>query len=247
MKIGAVVFDLFGTLVPPFSLPGHRALVSSMATLLSVPVDVFEEAWGAAYPERGTGAATPAEQMVEISRCFGQVELQEAIVADAMDLRVAFFRRTLQPRRDSVEVLRALRERALKLGVVSDCSCEAPLVWPTTQLASLIDVAVFSCEIGCRKPDPKIYRAATEALEVPPSRCLYVGDGGSQELSGAEQAGMNPVLLRVPEEQDADAYLLDEREKWSGPVVASLRELFPLIDQYLSGPGTSEGDPTRHP
>jgi putative hydrolase of the HAD superfamily len=148
-----------------------------------------------------------------------------------MNLRIAFFRRTLQPRRETVGVLQALRARGLKLGLVSDCSCEAPLVWPTTRLAPLIDVAVFSCEVGCHKPNPKIYRAATEPLAVPARRCLYVGDGGSQELSGAQQVGMNAVLLRVPEEQDAHAYLLDQREDWPGPAVSSLREILTLIDQ----------------
>jgi len=54
---------------------------------------------------------------------------------------------------------------------------------------------VFSCEVGLAKPDPAIYHLAAARLGVEPAECLFVGDGGSDELSGAGAAAMTPVLL----------------------------------------------------
>jgi len=230
MSIAAVVFDLFGTLVPPFSRSAYLRCTSEMAALLSVPHVAFDSAWIAAYPERGIGAARPADQIIGICRELGRPPPDEQTVTAAMDLRHAFFRRTIVPRRGVVEVLEALRLSACKLGLVSNCSSEAPGVWPDTSLARFFDAAVFSCEARCHKPDPKIYRDVMDSLDVPPYRCLYVGDGGSRELTGARAVGMKPMLLKVPEEQDAVTYLLDEREAWQGRTISSLDEILPLID-----------------
>jgi len=40
-----------------------------------------------------------------------------------------------------------------------------------------------------------MYRLACTGLAVTPAECLYVGDGGSGELTGAAAVGMRPVLL----------------------------------------------------
>jgi putative hydrolase of the HAD superfamily len=58
MRCDAVIFDLFGTLVPRFSLSLHQRVLATMAALLRVPAERFADAWAAAYEDRGTGRAT---------------------------------------------------------------------------------------------------------------------------------------------------------------------------------------------
>jgi putative hydrolase of the HAD superfamily len=89
----------------------------------------------------------------------------------------------------------------LKIGVLSDCTDEIPILWPASVYADLVDAAVFSCVLGVRKPDQRTYAAVLTDLHVPAERCVYVGDGGSSELSGARTAGLRPVLLRVVGEE----------------------------------------------
>jgi putative hydrolase of the HAD superfamily len=52
---------------------------------------------------------------------------------------------------------------------------------------------VLSCETGLVKPDPEIFKLCAARLGVRPEDCLYVGDGGSDELRGASTVGMTPV------------------------------------------------------
>ena len=98
-------------------------------------------------------------------------------------------------------------------------------------LAPLVDAAVFSCSAGIQKPDPRIYLLAAEQLAVKPEDCLYIGDGDSQELSGADAVSMNPVLISNPEEEIADVHRVDyEAGEWKGTVIFSLKEVLDLIE-----------------
>jgi putative hydrolase of the HAD superfamily len=84
-------------------------------------------------------------------------------------------------------------------------------------------------EVGVCKPDPRIYRAACEQLKVDPRECLYVGDGGSRELTGAAAVGMTPVRLSAPDL--ADHLVFDRDTGFDGPSVPSLTDLVTLIDR----------------
>ena len=88
------------------------------------------------------------------------------------------------------------------------------------QLLLILPHELFSCQVGLKKPDPRIYRLACDQLGVPPERCLYIGDGSSRELSGAAAVGMHPVMLRAVHEDLRDAHHIDA-EEWQGLVIAT--------------------------
>ena len=92
-------------------------------------------------------------------------------------------------------------------------------------MAPLVDVAILSCEVGLRKPDPRIYEMVCDRLTVLPDRCLYVGDGGSMELTGASASGMDVVLIRAPYDT-----VTGDREDWQGARISSLKEVVSLVD-----------------
>ncbi len=65
---------------------------------------------------------------------------------------------------------------------------------------------------AAKKPAASIYDEALRRLGVSAAETLFVGDGGSNELSGASAVGMKAVLFR-PEEMDV---FRPEAEEWSG-------------------------------
>ena len=142
----------------------------------------------------------------------------------AVSLRLEAFRRHCCPRTTVVDTLSKLRSAGLKVGLISDCGSEVPDIWPGLELAPLMDATVFSCCVGETKPDPRLYNLACERLNVSPGRCLYVGDGGSRELTGARSMGMQPVLIRVEYERYFDAHRPDAVE-WTGPVISEIGEV----------------------
>lgn len=229
MKYQAAIFDLFGTLAGNFSTQEYMDALVEMASALALPTDEFRQAWFETSKARSADTPRSCETDVEhICRHFG-VRRDEEQVKQAAEIRLDHIRQVMTPRPDAAEVLACLKERGLRTGLISDCSHEIPTVWPETLLAPLIDVAVFSCSVGLRKPDPRIYELATDRLAVRPEQCLYVGDGGSQELSGALQVGMHPVLIRL--DADSSEPHLANREQWDGPVVSSLTEVLTLVEE----------------
>lgn len=230
MKYTAVIFDLFGTLVNSTSIEEHEGVMAEIASVLSVPADDFGRLWLDTSYERVTGTFQSNEANIEyVCRRLGvppvntQTRLATEIIADSTT------RLMKNLRADAIEVLSQLKSEGYKTGLISDCSPAVPLTWKETPLSPLIDVAVFSCSVGLQKPDLRIYQLATQQLAVEPEHCLYVGDGSSQELTGASQVGMHPVLIRVPDEESTNPYRINA-EEWDGPAISSLREVLDLVD-----------------
>src|SRR3954447_7027333 len=93
-------------------------------------------------------------------------------------------------------LLDSLRARGLKTAIVSNTSVPGWLLEPVLSkqgLASRIDAAVFSSEVGKRKPHPLIFRRALDELGVEPGNALFVGDRVRQDVRGARDAGMVTV------------------------------------------------------
>ena len=223
MKHLAVIFDLFGTLANNFSRRGYNDALIEMAKALSVPPDDFRQAWLSTSKERNTGTFQNCETDVEYICRELNVSAHEEQVQLAVQARLDYIRHVMMPQPNAVEVLSRLKEDGYKTGLLSNCTHEVPVVWPETSLAPLVDVVVFSCSVGMRKPDPRIYQLIAERLGVAPEVCLFVGDGGSEELSGALSVGMHPVLFR-PDAESTEQHLVN-REQWDGPEMSSLEEI----------------------
>jgi len=217
-------------LIENFSRSEYAVVFKEMSEVLSVPADKFLQAWADAFDQRATGVfATTADSIKGLAVKFnpgvtdGQIERTARIRTD-------YTRRSIIPREGAIEVLIHLKESECKTALISDCTCEIPGVWDSTSLSPYFDVVVFSCVVRIKKPDPRIYHAATEQLGVEPDDCLYIGDGSSHELTGARAVGMHPVLIRDPAESD-DTHFIDREEAWDGPEITSLREVFDLLKQ----------------
>jgi putative hydrolase of the HAD superfamily len=93
-------------------------------------------------------------------------------------------------------LLESLRGRGLKLGLVSNAFDPPELLHRDLGrmgLAERLDVAVFSSEVGRRKPDPLIFRTALDRLGVEPGNTLFVGDSLEADIAGAAGVGMRTV------------------------------------------------------
>jgi putative hydrolase of the HAD superfamily len=93
-------------------------------------------------------------------------------------------------------LLEALRNRGLGLGIVSNAFDPAWLLHrdlADTGVAKRIDFAVFSSEVGKRKPHAAIFERALEALGVEAGETVFVGDRLYEDVRGAGELGMVTV------------------------------------------------------
>jgi putative hydrolase of the HAD superfamily len=126
-----------------------------------------------------------------------------------------------------VRTVTSLKERGLKVGLISDCTHELPEIWPSLPIAEHFDAMVFSIQAGFRKPHPELYTAVAAQLGVAAGDCVYVGDGGSNELTGATEAGMTAYLLDTPDAADSIRY--DLEHSWTGARIGSLSDVLELV------------------
>ena len=149
-----------------------------------------------------------------------------------MRLYAEYFR----PMPGALETVGWVRERGYRSALVSMCAPDTPELWRASPFAGLVDVEVFSCEAGLRKPEPAIYLAAADGLGVELGRCVYLGDGSYGELRGAAEVGMTAILIRDPDEPEG-SMLRPEVEPWDGLTIVSIAVAPEVISDLERGPG----------
>jgi putative hydrolase of the HAD superfamily len=121
---------------------------------------------------------------------------------------------------ETVGVLEALRERGIRLAIISNAPWDIPgrllrADMRRWEIERFFDVFVTSGEVPWRKPHPEFMWAAARELEVEPETCLVVGDSLKADIAGARAAGMRCVWvnrdgLAGGDEADWTAATLDE-------------------------------------
>jgi putative hydrolase of the HAD superfamily len=232
VKYKAVIFDLFGTLVDTSSRESYYSTLSEMVSILKAPKDEFIKLWYETAEKRGNGQLQTLEENIEYICNRLKINPTKNQIMRAILARIDYVARSLVPKPESVETIAKLKSSGYKIGLISNCSPEPPIIWPKTLFAPYFDVTLFSSTCGLRKPDPRIYQLAAEKLSVKPEDCLYIGDGDGNELTGAAQAGMNPVLIRHSGENSVNSLHSEEYEasNWNGRVISSLKEVLNLLD-----------------
>jgi putative hydrolase of the HAD superfamily len=225
-----VVFDLFGTLVAGWGAQTAAAKTAEIAGVLGVPVPAFRKLMSTTYTLRADGQlGGPVEMLRRLCAMIGEYPSDE-LVERAAARRMAQFHEVLrEPRLEVTSLLAVLRDRSIRVGMISDCSGETPLLWGQLAWAAPIQAPVFSFCEGVRKPDPALYRRVSDRLKLAPSECLYVGDGGSHELTGAERAGMSAYQLKSSRSDGQRPLQYDPDPDWSGPTISTLAEILPLL------------------
>jgi putative hydrolase of the HAD superfamily len=227
MKHSAVIFDLFGTLVDDF-VSSVGPMHQEMAAALAVPYEQFISLWGQKAEMRIIGAFETVEANIKYICDAMNVHPGAEQIAKAVEIRMKYIRLALQPRPDAIDTLRQLKSCRYKLGLVSNCSIEIPILWHETTFSDLIDTPIFSCRVRMKKPDPRIYHIACERLGVMPETCLYVADGEDHELTAAARVGLHPVLIRTSTQKTSGGSHQEARE-WQGTTIAGLAEVLQLV------------------
>ena len=227
MQFRAVIFDLFGTLVDDF-VSSVGQMHAELAAVLQAPYEPFMQLWRQTSEMRTLGAFQTVEASIDYVCSAMGVQLTGEQMTMAVEIRLRHTRQALEPRPDAVQTLARLKDRGYKIGLLSNCSIEIPILWPETAFAGLIESPVFSSRERLKKPDPRIYHLACRRLRVEPEGCVYVADGENHELKAAAEVGMHAVLMRAPSRENRGELLREARE-WQGTAIDSLSGALELL------------------
>ena len=111
---------------------------------------------------------------------------------------------TEQPRRNlwrrpvpgMLELVRGLRARGVKLGVISNSEGKVAELAGELGIRDQFDAIADSRLVGFEKPSPRIFSWAAERLGTAPERIIHVGDSWAADVQGALAAGLQPIWFR---------------------------------------------------
>ncbi len=219
----AVVFDFYGTLTPVSPSEAWASNAARLAAVFGVTPAALVHELDETFPERISGSLGDVRQTMQAIADRLGLRLSDEQLSEASRIRRTVQEAMFALRPEALGVIGALRERGMRIGLVSDCTSELPDAWQRLPLAALVDAPVFSCVERTRKPDPRLFHAVAQRLPADPAACVYIGDGGGRELTGASGIGMRAVLLAGPDwHEHGDR---NRESDWAGPRVSSLQDL----------------------
>lgn len=210
--INAVLFDWGDTL---FESPHAPTVILETARSRGVAMSsdaarrVWDELWdtGKTAEEHAKGRDLSSEAHRRVwtalfSRANGRVPgIAEALYERVMDPA------GWTPYPDTEPTLRALRERAVRIGIVSNHAYDLRPFFEAKHLEAYIDAYALSFEVGWSKPAPEIFTTACRMLGARPEETLMVGDDPVSD-GGAGAAGLR-VFILPPHESPGSARGLD--------------------------------------
>ena len=220
----AITFDLWTTLIEPIDYRGPRIEYTrcilkkrgysftqeELLSAYSYSLEEFSSVWQnehrhmpsaqrLGFMMRKLGVDLCKEDLIRIVRHFEETVLQD-----------------LPPLINGAEhVLNSLRD-SYKLGLICDSGMSPGRVM--RQVLARLDLldhfgaTVFSDELGCTKPDRRMFRCALEQLGVDAQEALHVGDLLHTDVAGAKAAGMQTVWFNRDGAHSSDRSVIPDYE-----------------------------------
>lgn len=252
MKVDAVLFDLFNTLVliendDAYYMPSIKKLHQFLAAKgVRIPFEDFLSTYLKVRDKLYEDSAQSLEEPhfnLRVSRTlqkFGYVlEPSHPTITGATHAFSDEFVKYVHPDDDAVYVLKKLREK-YKLGLVSNLSISesASEILDKFGLSKFFDVILISGAINKRKPSREIFERALKILGVCAEKTLFVGDTPQLDIEGPKSVGLRAVLIQrdtaSPEQIKPPPlyYKIPESKVKVTPdaTIRSLRELLDLVE-----------------
>ena len=194
MKYKVVIFDLFETLITEW---GHKKYTKNeMCADLGIEREKFDIYWDEKGDDRYLGEISFEDSLLYVCEKM-EKSIDTSVIANIIDKRI----RTksvcfdyVNP--DVLQLLKNLKALGLRTAIISNCSSEEVNVLKESEIYKYFDEVILSYEVHMKKPDSCIYEETAKRLGVSLSECVFVGDGGSNELVGARAVGMKAIQAK---------------------------------------------------
>ena len=198
MPIRAVLFDLDNTLIDFMTFKKETAKAAAKAMVENGLPATETEAYGkifSVYDEKGI---EHQKTFFEVVRRYGlEINQAERIQQAAITAYLRKKFEVLRPYPMVKPTLARLREKGLKLGIVTDAPRNK--AWQRLVLCGLADdfgFVVSHEDTMELKPHPSPFQLALGKLGLLASACLFVGDNPERDIKGAREAGMLTCLAK---------------------------------------------------
>jgi len=194
-NIKAIIFDVGGVLSIGSILEKHRGrsyhtkVHEYIAKRLKISLDQWFDSIDSTYADSIEGKISKEKTLKIIAKNIRvSVKKLEKIMIKA-------YKKNFNQNKQLFEQAFKLKKQGYKIAVLSD-------QWPPSKQALMpdklykkFDEVVVSCDVGVRKPNPKIYKILLKKLKLPAKKCLFI-DNQEWNIKPAKKIGMKTILFK---------------------------------------------------
>jgi HAD superfamily hydrolase (TIGR01509 family) len=188
-RLEACLVDAYDTIVTCDFAP----LRQGIPVLAGLPADVWEQEYRLVSTALNDGSMSKAQAFRRILDGRGLLapdDLVAEMVRQDQELLLANARLF----DDAIPFLTRLRDRGIKIAIVSNCTENTRAMLVATGVDKLADELVLSCEVRSAKPAPEIFRHALSRLGVRPEAAVFVDDQ-ARFCAGSVAAGIRAAQI----------------------------------------------------
>jgi putative hydrolase of the HAD superfamily len=227
-KIKVIFFDLFFTLITP-----KYNYIRNEYDVLGLTREQWESYAEDSniYRKRALVLVKEPMQIIEDIISLMNIVVDENAKREILYLREERMKQALLQVDESIlDVLTVLKKNGIKLCLISNLDVIDSMHWKESPLSPLFEEVIFSHVVGLLKPEPEIYKLALDRMNAKPEECVFIGDGGSNELKGAKEQGIHTTfseyLLKRNNENE-----IENIKKYAEFTISDFSELINLVKE----------------
>jgi FMN phosphatase YigB (HAD superfamily) len=211
-QLKAVIFDLFGTLTNGLANPERDVINAFNLNKSTDFYHIVEQAICGTVYEDPTSYLDAVIKKLNLPKGDKTRRKLNIIIKNSLDGEFL--------RLESVEVLKEVDKKGLKLGLISDLPNPDYDIPAKYGFKSLFDAVTYSYETGILKPSSRVFKSTLERLGTEAHQTLMIGNSLTSDIFPAKQLGLQVCLL--------DSY--NQNPKFN-PRASNLKEVLNLIKQ----------------
>ncbi len=199
--IKAIIFDVGGVLVLGAKLKRskydgrlhHTEIHEEFSKRLKISLDQWFDAIDTTYAKSIEGKISKEKVLETISK---NVKTSKRKLRKIM---IKVYQKNFDQNKQLFEKAFELKNKGYKIAVLSDQWHFSQEALMPKKLYKKFDEVVVSCDVGVRKPNPKIYKLILKKLKLPAKSCLFI-DNQEWNIKPAKKLGMKTILFKNNEQ-----------------------------------------------
>jgi len=198
-EVKAIIFDVGGVLAIGSIPKKHRGILHHtkvheyIAKRLNISLDQWFDSIDTTYAKTIEGKISRAKALKIIAKNVNvSTKKLEKIALKA-------YKKNFKQNKQLFKKAFELKKQKYKIGVLSDQWYLSKEALMPDKLYKKFDEVVVSCDVGVRKPNPKIYKLILKKLKLPAKHCLFI-DNQQWNIKPAKKLGMKTILFKNNEQ-----------------------------------------------
>ena len=188
-RLEACLVDAYDTIVTcDFSI-----IQNELSTLSGISPGTWQVEYARIGPLVSDGRLSKTEAFARLLRAVGQ-KARPGLVAELVRQDQELLLAHARLYDDAIPFLRGLRDRGIKIAIVSNCAENTRPLLIKHGVDALADALVLSCEVRSAKPAAEIFQCALDRLGVAAKAAVFVDDQPGY-CAGSVAAGIRAVQI----------------------------------------------------